>query len=77
MRSKVDIDWAVKYFNAKKVLLIRKPDEATIYGNEADDNILTSNYDYIIENTGNLDDLYDAAETFIEDVFITEEFEEF
>ena len=68
VREPSEIERCVKAFNAK-VLLIRRPiDGDSKYGNHADDDVEKFNYDYIIENDGDFEELSSKARQFVEDI---------
>lgn len=51
-------------------LLIRRPEVDDVnYNNHADDGVFDFNYDYIINNNGDIDDLYESCKKFIADLF--------
>ena len=54
--------------NCYTILIKRKETTEKIYGNDADDNVMNYNYDYIIENNGTLDDLRASAEIFFNEI---------
>lgn len=54
--------------NCYAILIKRKETTEKFYGNDADDNVMNYNYDYIIENNGTLDDLRASAETFFNEI---------
>lgn len=58
MRQKEDIERLKKETNYDiiTVLVDRKTDIES-YGNEADDNVMDCNYDYVIDNNGGIDEL--------------------
>lgn len=60
-REVPDIERFVKDFNAITIL-IKRGERA--FGNEADDEVLNWQYDYVIDNTGSLEDLKAAAQFF-------------
>lgn len=70
-REAEDIDRLKEDFNAITVLIERKG-LLESYGNVADDNVYNYSYDYVIENNGTLDELKQSAETFYEDVLMTD-----
>lgn len=49
-------------------LLIVRDNLPTNYGNHADDGVFDFEYDYVIDNNGSLDDLREAANTFIDNI---------
>ena len=65
MRDPKDIDYAVKAFGAKTIL-IRNPNVPKIETNHADANVENYKYDYIIENNGSLEQLDTCAKEFVQ-----------
>lgn len=66
IREPEEIKKACKVLNAKSILVTRGDiDAAAMNSNESDENVYDYDYDYIIDNNGNLDDLYAAAQEFI------------
>lgn len=49
-------------------LLIVRDSLPTNYGNHADDDVFNYKYDYVIDNNGSLEDLKEAAKTFINEI---------
>lgn len=67
IREPPEIDRAKKEFGAV-TLLIERPQTAAITTNHADNEVTNYNYDYIIQNDGDLEQLERAAELFVSDV---------
>lgn len=63
-REAEDIEWLKETFDAIVVLVDRKLNRT--YGNIADDGVMDITYDFVVENTGTLDDLRDSAKVFWE-----------
>lgn len=63
-REPNDIDKLKEKFNCKTILMTRG--EQKSYGNHADDQVFDYQYDIVIDNSGDLDDLRAAAQEFIE-----------
>jgi hypothetical protein len=55
----------------KTVLIDRQVEEK---GNDSDDMVYDYEYDYVIDNNGSLEDLDEAAITFVDNVVVLEEF---
>ena len=51
-----------------RALLIQRPNIEGVYGNHADDQVFNYSYDYTLYNTGTLDELYELAQSFIEQI---------
>ena len=51
-----------------RALLIQRPNIEGVYGNHADDQVFNYSYDYTLYNTGTLDELYELAQRFIEQI---------
>ena len=66
-RSPKDIERLKNEFNAKTILIIR---EERQYGNHADDNVNNYNYDYIIKNTGTLEEFKIKTKQFCKEVIV-------
>lgn len=49
-----------------KTVLITRDNMPSHYGNHADDDVFDYQYDYLIDNSGTLDDLHASAQRFIE-----------
>lgn len=60
------IDRACKTFDAKSIL-IKNDRVSPVESNHADANVENYNYDYIIENSGNIQDLRDSVVTFLKE----------
>lgn len=63
IREPEEIAKAVKIFNAKTILVKRDAVEH-ITSNMADENVFNYDYDYVIDNSGSLEDLKEAAKFF-------------
>ena len=63
-REPEDINYLVNKYDAK-TLLIRKSGLAKKYGNPADDKVFDTDYDYIVYNDANLEELEAEAEKFM------------
>lgn len=63
IREPEEIAKAVEAFNAKTILVKRDAVEH-ITSNMADENVFNYNYDYVIDNSGSLEDLKEAAKFF-------------
>ena len=63
-READDIDRIKNDYENVVTVLVKRDTKIEKYGNVADDNVYNYNYDYIIENTGTLDDLWEAAQLF-------------
>lgn len=63
IREPEEIAKAVEAFNAKTILVKRDAVEH-ITSNMADENVFNYNYDYVIDNSGSLEDLKEAAKIF-------------
>lgn len=68
-REPDEIQKLVDRQGAITVLVRRAPTAQATYSNHADAEVLEYSYDYIIENNGNLNNLFDNAITFIEDLY--------
>lgn len=66
-RESQDIDRWVKEYGAR-TLLIRRPEVEGKYNNHADDEVFLMEYDYVINNSGTLEDLKDMARHFITEI---------
>jgi dephospho-CoA kinase len=78
MREHKDISRWMKehlYQNVYSVLVKRDSVEQ-IHSNHADAGVLDVEYDYIIDNNGNLDTLRQSAKTFVDDIFSVKEHED-
>lgn len=64
IREPEEIAKAVEVFNAKTILIKRDSIEH-ITSNMADENVFNYDYDYTIDNNGDLDDLKETAKIFI------------
>jgi len=61
-REGEDIEWLRETFDTTVILVDRKLNRT--YGNIADDGVMDITYDFVVDNTGTLDDLKDSAEVF-------------
>lgn len=59
---------APKYFEAEVITVLVDRGIEKTYGNHADDQVYDYAYDYVIGNTGSLDDLAAAASLFMSDI---------
>lgn len=65
-REPEEIDKFVKKYNAITVLVSRKEKDNVSHLSWVDMNTWDYKYDYIIDNNGSLEDLYQSAVTFLE-----------
>ena len=68
IREPNEIEIAKQAFNAETVL-VKRDSVMHITSNMADKNVYNYQYDYVIENNGDLADLNDAAKMFVNKVF--------
>lgn len=68
IRELNEIEIAKQAFNAETVL-VKRDSVMHITSNMADKNVYNYQYDYVIENNGDLADLNDAAKMFVNKVF--------
>lgn len=64
-REKKEIDKLVKALSAKKLLIVRDNAEA-ITSNPSDKNVMDIEYDFVIDNSGNEEDLLRIVRFFVE-----------
>ena len=69
-REPEHIDRLKKELNAITLLIRRPGDEFVEVSNHADDNVFDYEYDYIVENNGDFNDLRDEAQRFINSIFL-------
>ena len=71
-REAEDIERIKESYPDVTTLLVTRPScDLQIYGNHADDGVLDIQYDWVIENSGSIEDLKAAAEVWFEE-FLTE-----
>jgi len=71
MRSPHDIEWATKNYSAHSIFIKKEELDQKEYGNIADKNVNNYKYELYIDNNGTLEDLYNSAEQFINEILDT------
>lgn len=69
-REPEEIEKFVERLGAKTILVHREEVEELQQSNDSDEGVFNYEYDYIIENSGDLDDLYNKAMKFIDSQLI-------
>lgn len=69
-REPEEIEKFVERLGAKTILVRREEVEELQQSNDSDEGVFNYEYDYIIENSGDLDDLYNKAMKFIDSQLI-------
>lgn len=67
-REQVDIEYYVKEYGAKTLLVVRNDLDLTGITNRSDLRVLDIHYDYIIPNTGTLEELRESAKILLKDL---------
>lgn len=69
-REPEEINKFVDRLGAKTILVRREEVEGLQQSNDSDEGVFNYEYDYVIENSGNLDDLYNKAMNFVDSQLI-------